>query len=110
MNHEQIVQTIQILQTSIISRYFHATIDQSIHRNPSMSLYFDAVSILTAPPSIGGSFKSRIYSSRDLKASPAQIYALITDASKWDILLKEVVENAGILSLEPKVRVFIFVT
>ncbi|RMJ28978.1 hypothetical protein PHISP_00189 [Aspergillus sp. HF37] len=67
-----------------------------------MSLYFDAVSILTSPSLAGGSFKSRIYSSRDLKANPAQIYALITEASKWDILLKEVIENAGILNLEPK--------
>lgn len=69
-----------------------------------MSLYFDAVSVLTSPSSTGGSFKSRIYSSRNLKANPAQIYALITEASKWDILLKEVIENAGILNLEPKVR------
>lgn len=66
-----------------------------------MSLYFDAASILTSP-STGGSFKSRIYSSRS-KASPAQIYALITETSKWDVLLKEVIENAGILSLEHKV-------
>jgi hypothetical protein len=70
-----------------------------------MSLYFDAVSVLTSPSSAGGSFKSRIYSSRNLKANPAQIYALVTEASKWDILLKEVIENAGILNLEPKVRV-----
>jgi hypothetical protein len=70
-----------------------------------MSLYFDAVSVLTSPSSAGGSFKSRIYSSRNLKANPAQIYALVTEASKWDTLLKEVIENAGILNLEPKVRV-----
>lgn len=68
-----------------------------------MSLYFDAVSVLTAPASTGGSFKSRIYNARNLKASPAQIYALVIEASKWDILLKEVIENAGILKLEPKV-------
>ncbi|RAL16973.1 rRNA (cytosine-C5-)-methyltransferase RCM1 [Aspergillus homomorphus CBS 101889] len=66
-----------------------------------MSLYYDAVGILTAPTT-GGSFKSRIYNARTLKASPAQVYALIIEASKWDILLKEVIENAGILKLEPK--------
>ena len=61
-----------------------------------MSLYYDAASILTSSSNTGGgSFKSRIYSSHS-KASPAQIYALITEASKWDILLKEVIENAGI--------------
>ncbi|KAL4977412.1 S-adenosyl-L-methionine-dependent methyltransferase [Aspergillus desertorum] len=67
-----------------------------------MSLYYDAASILTAPSSAGGSFKSRLYNSRNLKASPAQIYALITEAAKWDILLKEVIDQAGILKLEPK--------
>ncbi|KAH2282632.1 hypothetical protein KXW02_004016 [Aspergillus fumigatus] len=67
-----------------------------------MSLYYDAVSVLTAPSSTGGSFKSRIYSSRNLKSSPAQIYALVIEASKWDILLKEVIEAAGILKHEPK--------
>lgn len=70
-----------------------------------MSLYYDASTILTSPSNNqGGSFKSRIYNSKSLKASPAQIYALVTEASKWDILLKEVIENAGILPLEPKVR------
>ncbi|KAL1967412.1 hypothetical protein VTN77DRAFT_3197 [Rasamsonia byssochlamydoides] len=67
-----------------------------------MSLYYDAVSVLTAPATTGGSFKSRIYNSKTLKSSPAQVFALVTEASKWDVLLKEVIENAGILSLEPK--------
>ncbi|GKZ98704.1 putative 28S rRNA (cytosine-C(5))-methyltransferase [Aspergillus niger] len=67
-----------------------------------MSLYYDAVSILTAPSTTGGSFKSRIYNARNIKSAPAQIYALIIEASKWDILLKEVIEAAGILKLEPK--------
>ncbi|KAL4815535.1 S-adenosyl-L-methionine-dependent methyltransferase [Aspergillus spinulosporus] len=67
-----------------------------------MSLYYDAASILTTPSSGGGSFKSRLYNSRNLKASPAQVYALITEAAKWDILLKEVIDQAGILKLEPK--------
>lgn len=71
-----------------------------------MSLYFDAASILTNSSKSGGSFKSRIYNSR-LKSPPAQIYALITEASKWDIILKEVIENAGILPLEPKVSIFL---
>ncbi|KAJ5819003.1 hypothetical protein N7474_004594 [Penicillium riverlandense] len=66
-----------------------------------MSLYFDAEAILTAP-STGGSFKSRIYSARNLRASPAQIYALITEASKWDRVLAEVIERADILALERK--------
>lgn len=68
-----------------------------------MSLYYDTVSLLANSEAAGGSFKSRVYNSR-LKSSPAQIYALVTEASKWDILLKEVIENASILPLEPKVR------
>lgn len=68
-----------------------------------MSLYYDAVSVLTAPATTGGSFKSRIYNSKSLRSSSAQVFALITEASKWDVLLKEVIENAGILALEPKV-------
>ncbi|KAJ5779922.1 Bacterial Fmu (Sun)/eukaryotic nucleolar NOL1/Nop2p [Penicillium paradoxum] len=66
-----------------------------------MSLYFDAVAILTAP-STGGSFKSRIYSARNLRASPAQIYALTTEAAKWDTVLAEVIDKSGILALERK--------
>lgn len=69
-----------------------------------MSLYYDAATVLSSSTTDqGGSFKSRIYNSKSLKASPAQIYALVTEASKWDILLKEVIEHAGILSLESKV-------
>ncbi|KAK6813345.1 hypothetical protein RU639_011089 [Aspergillus parasiticus] len=67
-----------------------------------MSLYYDAVKILTSPSPTGGSFKSRIYNARDIKAKPAQIYALTIEASKWDTVLKEVIDNAGILKLEPK--------
>lgn len=67
-----------------------------------MSLYFDAVAVLAAP-STGGSFKSRIYRARHLRAAPAQIYALITEAAKWDRVLTEVIEHADLLTLERKV-------
>lgn len=74
-----------------------------------MSLYYDAATVLSSSAaSQGGSFKSRIYNSKSLKASPAQIYALVVEAAKWDILLKEVIENAGILALESKVHNNIF--
>jgi 25S rRNA (cytosine2278-C5)-methyltransferase len=68
-----------------------------------MSLYRDAVAVLTAPPTTGGSFRSRIYRSESLTAAPAQVVALIAEAAKWDVLLKEVIENAGLLPCEPKV-------
>jgi putative methyltransferase len=66
-----------------------------------MSLYYDATSILSGPNS-GGSLKSRVYNS-DLKSSPAQLYALISEAAKWDVVLKEVIDNSGILAQEHKV-------
>ncbi|PGH03195.1 hypothetical protein GX51_04230 [Blastomyces parvus] len=66
-----------------------------------MSLYLDAASILESGSGAGGSFKARVYNSK-LKSAAAQVYALITETAKWDIILKEVVENAGFLSLEPK--------
>ena len=69
-----------------------------------MSLYFDAVSILTTSSTVGGSFKSRIYSAQNLRTSPAQVYALITEASKWDRVLTEVIEHADLLPQERKVR------
>ncbi|OAX85550.1 hypothetical protein ACJ72_00088 [Emergomyces africanus] len=66
-----------------------------------MSLYLDAASILDGDSGPGGSFKSRVYNSK-LRSSSSQVYALVTETAKWDILLKEVVENAGLLPLEPK--------
>lgn len=68
-----------------------------------MSLYYDAASILSSDAKVGGSFKSRLYNSKDLKAPPAQIYALVAECAKWDIFLKEVIENAGVLEAERKV-------
>lgn len=72
-----------------------------------MSLYFDAAAILT-DATRGGSLKSRIYNpnpktKHKTKAPPAQIYALIVESSKWDTVLKEVIDKAGVLAAEPKV-------
>jgi putative methyltransferase len=68
-----------------------------------MSLYYEAAGVLTAPPNAGGSLKSRIFSKKDLKSQPAQIYALAIEACKWSPVLKEVVEHADMLRLERKV-------
>lgn len=68
-----------------------------------MSLYYDAVTVLSNESNVGGSFKSRLYNSKNLKSSPSHIYALIVETAKWDIALKEVIENAGILDVETKV-------
>ncbi|CZT50498.1 related to NOL1R protein [Rhynchosporium secalis] len=67
-----------------------------------MSLYYEAGELLTSPANTGGSLKSRIFSKKDLKSQPAQIYALAIETCKWSSVLKEVVENAEILRLEHK--------
>jgi putative methyltransferase len=68
-----------------------------------MSLYYEAASILT-DESGGGSLKSRVYNdTAKFKSRPAQLYALITETAKYDGFLKEVIDNADMLKLEPKV-------
>ncbi|KFY85432.1 hypothetical protein V500_08433 [Pseudogymnoascus sp. VKM F-4518 (FW-2643)] len=67
-----------------------------------MSLYYEAADVLKAPTSAGGSLKSRIFSKKDFKAAPAQIYALVIETCKWSAVLKEVIEKTGLLGLERK--------
>ena len=69
-----------------------------------MSLYTDAVSILSSTTSETGSLKSVIYNDNAKRKSlPATLYALITEVAKWDVVLKEVIDNAELLKLEFKV-------
>ena len=68
-----------------------------------MSLYQDAVSVLTSPER-QGSLKSRIYGKHiNLRSNPASVYALITETSKFNPFLKEVIDKSEILSYELKV-------
>lgn len=67
-----------------------------------MSLYYEAAGILEAPNTSGGSLKSRIFSKKDFKSAPAQIYALVIETCKWSAVLKEIIEKAQLLKLEPK--------
>lgn len=67
-----------------------------------MSLYYEAADVLKAPTTVGGSLKSRIFSKKDFKAAPAQIYALVIETCKWSAVLKEVIEKTGLLGLERK--------
>ena len=69
-----------------------------------MSLYYDAATVLTATGQ-GGSLKSRIYGNETgVKSTPAHLYALISETAKYDRFLKEVIDHAGLLVHEPKVR------
>ncbi|KAJ9638241.1 hypothetical protein H2199_006928 [Coniosporium tulheliwenetii] len=65
-----------------------------------MSLYYEAAAILANTDNIGGSLKSRIYGKKNIKCSPAHLYALISETTKWSAVLKEVVEKSGILREE----------
>ncbi|CAO2652401.1 Nn.00g006840.m01.CDS01 [Neocucurbitaria sp. VM-36] len=67
-----------------------------------MSLYYEAAAILANSDNIGGSLKSRIYKKKDLKSTPAQIFALIAESSKWSVVLKPVIERCGLLVAEKK--------
>ena len=68
-----------------------------------MSLYYEAASVLANTSKAGGSLKSRIYNNKELKTTPAQLFALISEASKWSLVLKRVIETCGLLGAERKV-------
>ena len=68
-----------------------------------MSLYYETAAVLENKNRAGGSLKSRVYGTKDLKSSPASIHALATKATLWADILKEVVERSGMLGVEKKV-------
>lgn len=76
----------------------------SLRLASAMSLYYEAAAILANTDKVGGSLKSRIYTKKDLKSTPGQIFALIAEASKWSVVLKDVIEKCGLLAEERKVR------
>ena len=70
-----------------------------------MSLYTEAAAILLGTTSETGSLRSVIYNGTQSprKSQPASLYALITEAAKWDRVLKEIIDSADLLTLELKV-------
>ena len=69
-----------------------------------MSLYYDAAPLLLASPDQASSLKSRVFTSKDHKSPPKQIFALVSEASKWSPIISEVIEKSQLLQLERKVR------
>lgn len=67
-----------------------------------MSLYHEAAEALSTA-SGPGSFKSRIFGNRQLRSSPAQVYALAIETCKWSTVLSEIIDAAGLLQAEKKV-------
>ena len=68
-----------------------------------MSLYYDAAPLLVSASDSAGSLKSRVFGSKDLKCPPKQVFALVTEASKWSTFLAEVIERSQLLKHEHKV-------
>lgn len=69
-----------------------------------MSLYHDAATVLSSASHSQGSLRSRIYDGNiTIKSSPQLVYGLVTECAKWDIILSEVIDNARMMSQEPKV-------
>lgn len=67
-----------------------------------MPLYYDAAPLLISKES--GSLKSRVFGAKNLKSPPTQLFALLTEASKWSKILSEVIEKCGLLQQERKVH------
>ena len=70
-----------------------------------MSLYYDAASMLSERNGEFGSLKSRVFGSTNLKSKPIQVFALVSEASKWSFVLKGVIEKSQLLLHERKVRI-----
>lgn len=77
-----------------------------------MSLYYETADILVPPSSeagtkphrsTSGSLKSRVFTRKNLKSPPAQIFALATETCKWSEVLKEIIDNSELLRYERKV-------
>ena len=69
----------------------------------TMSLYYDAAPLLLFNPDQASSLKSRVFNSKDHKSSPKQIFALVSEASKWSSIISEIIEESRLLQLERKV-------
>lgn len=66
-----------------------------------MSLYYETAAVLANADRAGGSLKARPYEQQGLKS--AKLFALISEASQWLPVLKEVIERCGLLGEERKV-------
>lgn len=71
--------------------------------SPNMSLYHEAASVLDADLSAGGNLRSRVFSRKDLKSSPNQVYALALETCKWSAILSEIIDQSQLLHVEKKV-------
>lgn len=73
-----------------------------------MSLYYEAAGLLIDLGQQRSSLKSRVYNAKNLKSTSAQLYALVSEATRWSPILKEVVEKSQVLLHERKVYQCLF--
>lgn len=76
----------------------HGNFKDMQQRNQDMSLYYESTPFLSQ-----GSLKSQVFSSKSLKSAPKQVFALVSEATKWSVVLTEVIENSQLLAYERKV-------
>ena len=69
----------------------------------AMSLYYETAPFLSASPA-NGSLKSRVFSGVSTKSPTIQIFALASEASKWDTVLAEVIERSQLLQNTRRVK------
>ena len=68
-----------------------------------MSLYYEGSDLVSRAEQQVGNLKSRIFNSKATwKSSAPQLYALVSEASKWSLVLKEVIERSSLLQDERK--------
>ena len=66
-----------------------------------MSLYYEGSALVSTGNQQTGSLKSRVFNSKATWKSPtAQLYALVSEASKWSPVLSEVIERSSLLAHE----------
>ena len=68
-----------------------------------MALYYEGSTLILMAEKQSGSLKTRIFDSKATwKSSVPQLYALVSETSKWSPILKEVVERSSLLMHERK--------
>jgi putative methyltransferase len=68
-----------------------------------MSLYHEAAEILTSARTHGGSLKSLVFGQKTWKSDPKALFALTTETAKWSVVLSEVLQKSGVLTVEKNV-------
>lgn len=69
-----------------------------------MSLYYDAVNFLVRPAGSDESLATILHRASSAKTKASQVYALVSEATKWSSVLSGIIEQTEILKHEKKVH------